>query len=480
MKGQYGRLINAGYERCYGAAVAQGDEELQDDPLSRAMSAEEVAHLLRRTRFAARTEDVAAWTGHSWTEAIATLVDSAPDPGMPTPAFAYRRPGPDDEDTDATLLLNSEIDRLNAGIGLGDRLLWFWHGVFTSSQSAVDQPVLLSRQHQLLARHSLGNLRQLIIEISTDPAMLVFLNGDGSSIDAPNENYARELMELFTLGRGPYSQADVVGAARVLSGWEVLDVPEKSGSYNPAVMRAAVSVENSFQASSNPRLKGGIAYLGGSGIRDIAGVVERILANPSCAAFLAHKLCATFLQAQPAPDDEAVVASALRAADFQVRPTLAALFRLPAFRGEAALRGRIRQPLEVLLQAAAAFGVRPTQISGADYLGAAGQIPFDPPNVAGWPLDPRWLTSPQALTRVNLGLQAYALAADAPGIQAVAHADDPVRAALQRAGLHRVSDRTQRALRQAAATASSSVDDRISAARTLLALAIASPEMALT
>jgi uncharacterized protein (DUF1800 family) len=128
------------------------------------------------------------------------------------------------------------------------------------------------------------------------------------------------------------------------------------------------------------------------------------------------------------------------------------------------------------MQVAAAFGVRPTQIGGADYLGAAGQVPFDPPNVAGWPLDPRWLTSPQALARVNLGLQAYALAADAPGIVAVASTDDPVRAALQRAGIYRVSDRTQNALRQAASTAS----DRVSAARALLALAVASPEMALS
>jgi len=102
------------------------------------MSAEEVAHLLRRTRFAARVEDVVAWTGRPWAEAIAALVDAAPDPLVPTPAFAYRRPGPDEDDTDATLLLNSEIDRLSGSIGLGDRLVWFWHGVFTSSQSAVD------------------------------------------------------------------------------------------------------------------------------------------------------------------------------------------------------------------------------------------------------------------------------------------------------------------------------------------------------
>src|SRR3981189_2293438 len=87
---QYGRLINAGSARCYGAAVAQRDDELQDDPLSRAMSAEEVADLLRRTGCAARREGVGAWTGHSWSEAIATLVDSAPDPDVPTPAFAYR------------------------------------------------------------------------------------------------------------------------------------------------------------------------------------------------------------------------------------------------------------------------------------------------------------------------------------------------------------------------------------------------------
>jgi uncharacterized protein (DUF1800 family) len=475
--------------------VTQGDDQ-QDESLARAMSAEEAAHLLRRTGFVARAEDVAAWTGRSWAQGIAALIDGAPDPVVPTPPFAYRRPGPDDEDTDATLLVNSEIDRLSGptgpggaigpdgaiglggSIGLGDRLLWFWHGVFTSSQSAVDQPVLLFRQHQLLARHSLGSLRQLAVEISTDPAMLIFLNGDGSYIDAPNENYARELMELFTLGRGPYSQADVVGAARVLAGWEVLDVPEKAGRYNPAAMRAVLSVESSLQGSSNAGLRDGVAFLGGAGVRDIPGIVERILANPVCAAFLAHKLCATFLQDQASAEDEGAVANALRGADFQVRPALTTLFRLPAFRADAALRGRIRQPLEILLQAAAAFGVRPTQIGGSDYLAAAGQVPFDPPNVAGWPLDPRWLTSPQALARVNLGLQAYALKADAPGLAAVASADDPVRVALQRAGLYRVSDRTQQALRQAASA--SPADDRVAAARSLLALAIASPEMALS
>jgi hypothetical protein len=100
------------------------DETQTSDPLARAMTAEEAAHMLRRTRFAARAEDVAAWTGRSWADALATLVDTAADPVVPTPAFGYRRPGPDDEDTDATLLLRSEVDRLGGSIGLGDRLVW--------------------------------------------------------------------------------------------------------------------------------------------------------------------------------------------------------------------------------------------------------------------------------------------------------------------------------------------------------------------
>jgi uncharacterized protein (DUF1800 family) len=439
------------------------------------LTAEEAAHLLRRTRFAATPDQVASWTGRPWGEAITALVDSATEPSVPTPAFAYRHPGPDDEDTDYTLLVSSELDRLAGQVGLGDRLLWFWHGVFTSSQSSIDQPVLLSRQHQLLAKHSLGSLRQMAIDLSTDPAMLIFLSGDGSWSDAPNENYSRELMELFTLGRARYSQADVVAGARVLSGWEVKNVPENPGRYDPSAIRAVFSAEAGLSGSSNPSLQNGMAYLGGQGVRDIPALVDRVLAQPACAPFIAHKLCATFLQADPTPQDEAVVANALQSSGFQIRPALAALFRLPAFRSDA-LRGRIRQPLEVLLQTCAAFGVPPTSIDGAAYLEAAGNTPFDPPNVAGWPLDARWLTSPQALARVNLGLRVYDLPQNAPGIDAIARADDPVEVALQRAGIYRVSNRTRAALRQAASSGS----DRVARARAILAVAIASPEIALT
>src|SRR5258708_19909028 len=94
-------------------------------------------------------------------------------------------------------------------------------------------------------------------------------------------------------------------------------------------MRAVLSVESSLQGSSNAGLRDGVAFLGGTGVRDIPGIVERILANPACAAFLAHKLCATFLQDQASAEDEGAVANALRGADFQARPPPTPLFRPP-------------------------------------------------------------------------------------------------------------------------------------------------------
>lgn len=223
-----------------------------DDALASPLTAEEAAHLLRRTAFVARTEDVQKWTGRSWHEALAELVDAAPEPRLVNPPFTYRRPNQDQNDTDAELLLATELDRLVGSVGLGDRMLWFWHNVFTSSASSVDQPVLLYRQHELLARHSLGSLRQLATDISSDPAMLIFLNGDDSYADAPNENYARELMELFTLGRGTFSQSDVVAGARVLAGWDVKNVPDQPGSYDPNAMRAVLSSDARLAAATRP------------------------------------------------------------------------------------------------------------------------------------------------------------------------------------------------------------------------------------
>src|ERR1700687_2170069 len=111
-------------------------------------------------------------------------------------------------------------------------MVWFWHGHLTSSEDKVGDWKRVYDQHLLLRRHALGNFRELLQAITVDPAMLVYLDGDGSTADAPNENYGRELMELFALGRGNYSQADVRAAAGALSGWSVDD--RGRPSFDPA------------------------------------------------------------------------------------------------------------------------------------------------------------------------------------------------------------------------------------------------------
>jgi len=109
---------------------------------------------------------------------------------------------------------------------------------FTTSDNKVDRPPLLWRYYRLLAEHATGSFRDLVSSVTVDPAMLIYLDGDGSTGDAPNENYGRELMELFTLGRGDYEQTDVVAGARALSGWSVDGIPRQKprASMSPCLL----------------------------------------------------------------------------------------------------------------------------------------------------------------------------------------------------------------------------------------------------
>ena len=140
-------------------------------------------------------------------------LDAAPLPSDPEEGI-----GEDDYDA----LLNGWIRQLrHPEAALHERLTWFWHGHLTTSTDKASFVPALWRQQRLLRRHALGNFRDLLRDITTDAAMLVYLDGDGSVADAPNENFSRELMELFTLGRGSYGEADVRAGARALAGWSV-------------------------------------------------------------------------------------------------------------------------------------------------------------------------------------------------------------------------------------------------------------------
>ncbi len=428
-----------------------------------------IAHLLKRTTFGvppSRVDEVAALGLEG---AIELLVDRATPPQLPPPPFQniydiYKLY------EDFYYLIDYELKRL-AGptVGLGDRMLWFWHGIITSAMSKVFFPSLLFRQHQLLAKHALGNFRQMLIDITIDPAMLIYLDGIGSNGAAPNENYSRELMELFSLGVGNYSQEDVVAGAQALSGWEIGGFPYQEGqAFNPDDMQ---SYYNSYIGFPYP-----LAFLGKSSYFDVPALIERVLERKACGRFIARKLFQYFVH--PNPDSKTIdyLAVLFRTSNYEIRPLLSALFRLPEFVSREARGSRARQPVELLLATAAAFSAPIDAFDWYSFIDATGQFPFEPPNVAGWPLDNRWLSASHTLARTRLGLTAAYLGAQQNrAIKAVANASNPVNEALRRTLLYQASARTYNELERVA----SEVSNPETRAWALLALAVASPEFAL-
>jgi uncharacterized protein (DUF1800 family) len=430
-------------------------------------SPSDIAHLLKRTSFGASHDRVQQLAAADWDTAIRIVVDKAQAPFFPE--IRFRNVYLVSEWEDFVLLINYEMKRLTRPeSGLGDRMLWFWHGLLTTSQEKVFFPALMFRQHQLLGRHALGNFRQMLIEITKDPAMLLYLDGVGSYGESPNENYGRELMELFTMGRGNYTQDDVVAAARALAGWDFAYYPSNEGEvFNPDRFQPVFVPDRAYKTSLN--------YLGKTNVFTMNAVVERILENKATIRYIAKRLLQYFVHPTPSQKSIDQLAFIFRESNFEIRPVLSAMFRHPGFRGPEAKGSRTRQPMESLLAAAGALSSPIESFDYFSYFDATGQFPFYPPNVAGWPLDYRWVGASHSLARTRLGFVAAGLPETNPAIAAILASSDPVEIALQRLLLYEASANTRNALSQAA--------NDIAAPRerawALLSLAVASPEFAL-
>ena len=274
---------------------------------------------------------------------------------------------------------------------LQEKLVLLWHGHFATHYRGCEDAYLLYRQNQLFRTHAAGNFGALVQGIVRDPAMLVFLNNDRNRKGQPNENLARELMELFTLGEGQYRETDIHEAARALTGYTRHD--------NDFVFR---------QAWHDTGTKHIFGVRGGFDGDDLA---KLCLARPGCADFVAYKLYRCFVTdvAEPTALDDVqlrvvrAMARQLRAEKYELRPVLRTLFRSRHFYDPANRAAKIKGPLELLVGLVRTLET-PTRdarvLAGA--LRRMGQEPFNPPNVAGWPGGRSWINTATLFVRQNL------------------------------------------------------------------------------
>ena len=333
---------------------------------------------------------------------------------------------------------------LHPDAGVHERMVWFWHTHLTSSLQKAE-PGLMLRQHKLLRANALGNLRDLLHDITVDAAMLYWLDGASNTADAPNENYSRELMELFTLGHGAdYTEQDVRNGARALAGWWVDD---EHGS------------EVVFDESA--KLASALDFLGTT-VASADDVADAVCDHPACAPFIAGRVHAQLAGFVPDDARRDELSNVFRDADLEIAPLIEAIVRDPSF-----IDPGYRRPRSGLEWFLAVNHLYETDID-VYTLEGLGQLPLEPPNVAGWPGDARWISASALFQKAET---AWDWAGDLPTLDR----DDPVGHVLLRAALFEVSDETRATLEAAAAAA----EGRRETSSLLHALVACSPEFSM-
>lgn len=293
---------------------------------------------------------------------------------------------------------------------LTERMTLFWHNHFVSAQPKVRWPQPLYRQNLLLREHALGNFGALAHAIVRDPALLIYLDAATSRRGQPNENLARELMELFTLGQGRFTEADVKEAARAFTGHSI----------DPATGR--------FLYRRFAHDGGGKTVFGRHGEFSGDDIVDLLLAQPATAEFIVTKLWREFVSPQPDPARVARIAADFRSSSYAIPVALRALLNQPEVVSADPAHALVKSPVELVIGLVRQSGGELAQPVGAALATAAmGQNLFGAPNVRGWPGGEGWINTQTLLARkqfidravastlvaVEMAMQPIALAAEA-------------------------------------------------------------------
>ena len=358
-------------------------------------------HLMRRAAFSHEPGDLDRLVGLGHDAALDSLLN--PDPAA-VRAFEAEV-GPLEEAAVASgepaAVAGAWCHRmLHSPDQLRERLTLFWHGHFATSQAKVIDLPLMARQIALFREHALGRFGDLLAAVVVDPAMLLWLDGDANRAGSPNENLAREVFELFALGPGNYTEADIREAARALTGWSVTDATGRGG---PAGRRVA---------RFDPRRHdGGVkTVLGRTGRWGAGDVVRICLEKSATGRFIVQKLFMSFCSETAEPTDGQVehLAAGFRLRNYDLRWLAGTLLGSWAFHSDVAVGQRVKSPVEFCVGVGRNLGGAVGGRAVADAAAGMGQRLLFPPDVSGWAGGTAWLGSGPLIDRSNFAADAAA------------------------------------------------------------------------
>ena len=335
-----------------------------------------VQHLFRRAGFGATPEELEQALSDGLEATLERLFSD--------------RAAPELRETIRPVLAAGELELLQAwwmalilegGAPLRERMTLLWHDHFATSNDKVDDVRLMHAQNELFRAMGLGDFRLLLKAVGRDAAMLRWLDGDTNRRGHPNENFARELMELFALGIGNYSEHDVREAARAFSGWSI---EGRAAKFRP-----------------EEHDDGAKTLFGRTGPFDMDEALELVLEQPACPRHVARVILEGFVAPDPCEESIAEMARVLAEADWNVERALRTLLVSQLFFGPSARRARIAGPVELVAVAARSLGARISPRLAARWTSRMGQALFRPPSVKGWDGGQAWIHAGAWIARHN-------------------------------------------------------------------------------
>jgi uncharacterized protein (DUF1800 family) len=264
---------------------------------------------------------------------------------------------------------------------LQEKMTLFWHGHFATSYRKVNNVYAMYQQNLTLRKYSMGDFSDLLLSVSKDPAMIVWLDNQQNRKGKPNENYAREIMELFSLGIGNYTESDIKEGAKAFTGWQTKN--------------------SMFFFNANQHDNSQKTFLGNTGNLNGDDIVQIVTSQPAASKFIARKFVAFFVSDDPDPkmiDDLAHVYTKEKG---NTRAVLKALFKHPVFMNEKSFHAKIKSPAELVVGTVKTLQVKNLDNDLTATMSRMGQSLFEPPSVKGWDGGRAWISTNTMMERFN-------------------------------------------------------------------------------
>jgi len=406
--------------------------------MARGASTRQLEHLLRRAGFGARPDELDLYAGQSTRDVIETLLNyeeiaDAVDSFIGQPGYVGMTiSGQFSPTSNITHARQRWLFRMvHSERPLQEKMTLFWHNHFATGYSKVagtfgaaegarylaakasEDPGRVRGQIEMLRDNALGNFRDILLNIAKDTAMLVWLDGRTNTKAKPQENFGREIMELFTMGVGHYTEPDVYAAARVFSGWNL----QLLGNAADASMRYeflynGAQHETSAKTFSFPIFSNGSntipARSATDGMQDGIDLVNALAGNPNTGRYLAGKLWRFFVNEFVSPDPAFVdrVASVYLSSGFDMKAVMREVLVSSQFWDQGAYFARYSWPAEFVVRALKEIGWRGFSVNDAiGPMSNMGQLLYEPPDVSGWRTGQEWFSTGAMLSRMNFAAQ---------------------------------------------------------------------------